>query len=233
MRVGTPTCISALPPDGTVLEIRGTPCPAAVSRTSYSDVSATRKLSTPCRRPTKRWRAVSSARANSTKPVGGQRADAAKTRFLATASHDLVQPINAARLFVSSLDKRALPADVSALVTGGEFADVRKPDRRPARHLAADAQAQDVHLRILPRPMCCNRWPRSSMCWRANVGCVPRSADALGGAQRSKLLRRVLQIFSNVRYAARQVLIGCRHLAGAVRIEVWDTGPGIAATSRR
>jgi two-component system, sensor histidine kinase len=47
------------------------------------------------------------------------RADAAnvsKTRFLAAASHDLLQPLNAARLFLSALAETGLPASAERLV---------------------------------------------------------------------------------------------------------------------
>lgn len=46
----------------------------------------------------------------------------------------------------------------------------------------------------------------------------------------SKLLRRVIQNFlSNaIRYTPNgKILLGCRRLKGYIRIEVWDTGPGI------
>jgi CheY-like chemotaxis protein len=46
----------------------------------------------------------------------------------------------------------------------------------------------------------------------------------------SKLLRRVIQNFlSNaIRYTPKgRILLGCRRLKGYIRIEVWDTGPGI------
>ena len=48
----------------------------------------------------------------------------------------------------------------------------------------------------------------------------------------ARLLRRIVQNFlSNaIRYTATgKVLLGCRRTAGGLRIEVWDTGPGIPA----
>ena len=37
-----------------------------------------------------------------------ERANSSKTRFVAAASHDLLQPLNAARLFASALESRVL-----------------------------------------------------------------------------------------------------------------------------
>ena len=56
------------------------------------------------------------------------------------------------------------------------------------------------------------------------------SPAAPGCDQTSKLLRRVIQNFlSNaIRYTpSGKILLGCRRLKGYIRIEVWDTGPGI------
>jgi two-component system, sensor histidine kinase len=53
------------------------------------------------------------------------RADAAnisKTRFLAAASHDLLQPLNAARLFLSALAETELPESAERLVENVDLA---------------------------------------------------------------------------------------------------------------
>src|SRR5262249_16310186 len=45
-----------------------------------------------------------------------ERANISKTKFLADASHDLLQPLNAARLFVATLEDAALPRESEALL---------------------------------------------------------------------------------------------------------------------
>ena len=53
------------------------------------------------------------------------RADAAnvsKTRFLAAASHDLLQPLNAARLFLSALAETELPQSAERLIENVDLA---------------------------------------------------------------------------------------------------------------
>lgn len=162
-----------------------------------------------------------------------EQANQSKTRFLASASHDLLQPLNAARLFTSALaDKKTDPEtadlvdhidsslgaaeeiistllDISKLDAGALEPDIGNfPVDDIMRHLANDFSAisedQGLDLHVVPS----TAWVRSD----------------------SKLLRRVIQNFlSNaIRYTPHgRILLGCRRLRGYIRIEVWDTGPGI------
>ena len=66
-------------------------------------------------------------------------ANQSKTRFLAAVSHDLMQPLNAARLFSAALAHQdALPGEVCDLVQhlDSSLRSPRGPDHRPAGHLA-------------------------------------------------------------------------------------------------
>ncbi len=161
-------------------------------------------------------------------------ADAAKTRFLAAASHDLRQPLHALNLLVAQLRaepderrrqhateriERAL-ADINALFDG--LLDISRLDSHTVRceprplplapllehvreALAADAAAKGIRLRVAP----CRAWVRSD----------------------PQLLERVLLnlVGNAVRYTARGgVLIGARRRDGAIDLEVLDTGIGIA-----
>ncbi|TXH02559.1 MAG: hybrid sensor histidine kinase/response regulator [Nevskiaceae bacterium] len=223
-------------PDGTVLEIRGNPMPGGGFVTSYSDISDYKRSERALQeinetletRVSERTRELTEAKS------AAERADAAKTRFLAAASHDLVQPLNAARLFVSSLDKRALPGSAAALVTQVEnsltsaesliagLLDISRLDAQAQEVRVADFALADV-LQPLAAEFDVLARERGLRFRAVPTRLVVRSDP--------KLLRRVLQNFlSNaVRYTARgRVLIGCRRMDGAVRIEVWDSGPGIA-----
>ncbi|WP_330217996.1 ATP-binding response regulator [Marinobacter similis] len=162
-----------------------------------------------------------------------EQANQSKTRFLASASHDLLQPLNAARLFTSALAGKApvgeekdlvnhidssLGAaeeiistllDISKLDAGALEPDIGVfPVNDILRHLATDfsaiAKDQGLELHVVPS----TAWVRSD----------------------AKLLRRVVQNFlSNaIRYTPKgKILLGCRRLRGFLRIDVWDTGPGI------
>jgi Na+/proline symporter/signal transduction histidine kinase/CheY-like chemotaxis protein len=156
-----------------------------------------------------------------------------KTRFLAAASHDILQPLNAARLYATSLVERdaggeqgrlagnvdaALTAvedilntllDISRLDTGAlrpEFSAVSVHDLLKQLKLEFEPMAQERQLSLVVMPS--TLWVRSD----------PR------------LLRRVLQnLVSNaIKYTEEgRVLVGCRRAGTTVRMEVHDTGPGI------
>lgn len=162
-----------------------------------------------------------------------ERANVAKTRFLATASHDLRQPLHALNLFVAQLTAVRDPAERDRLVTrvdaaveamNGLFdalldmskldAGVLVPTLRefPVQQLlermdftfAAAANEKGLRLRVVPS----DAWVRSDFV----------------------LLERILlNLVSNaVRYTVRGgVVIGCRRRGAQLRLEVRDSGPGI------
>ena len=229
-------------PNGTVIETRGNPMPGGGFVTSYFDVSehsrAQRELreinetlETRVAERTRELTALNAALAESSRAA--ERADQAKTRFLAAGSHDLAQPINAARLFLSSVDRRGLPPPTATLI-GQVEASLAAAENLLAGLLdisRLDAGAQEVHvepfeLDSLLQPLTAEfRALAESRGLRLRS--VPSRAVVLSDP---RLLRRVLQNFlSNaVRYTrSGRVLLGCRRLPGRLRVEVWDTGVGI------
>jgi len=160
----------------------------------------------------------------------------AKTRFLAVASHDLRQPVQALALYANVLAGRALdPSDAAvvdrlrrsaASVSGllESLLDLSKldagvvhPDRRP------------VPLGTVLERL----W--QDCCPEAEAAGVSLSVVATGLWVRSDpaLLDRILQnlVGNAVRYtpAGGKVLVGCRRRAGRLVVEVRDTGIGIPA----
>ncbi len=162
-----------------------------------------------------------------------EEANRSKDRFLAAASHDLLQPMSAARLMVASLIERPMRPenrelvenihvalsgaddllsdllDISKLDAGGVTPQVSAVALGPlldslATEFAPLAEAAGLALKVLP----CHQVVRTD----------------------AHLLRRVLRnLVSNaIRYTRQgRVLVGCRYEGDAVRIEVWDTGIGI------
>jgi signal transduction histidine kinase len=160
-------------------------------------------------------------------------ANLAKSRFLAAASHDLRQPLHALGLFVAQLHGRmranermrivtrvdaALSAmnelfnallDISKLDAGvltpniTEFPVAKLLDRVDTTFTGA-AREKGLSLRVI-----------SSSAW-------VRSDFIL-------LERIVFNLVSNaVRYTSSGgVVVGCRKRGVSLRIEVWDTGPGV------
>jgi two-component system, sensor histidine kinase len=162
-----------------------------------------------------------------------ERANASRSRFVAAASHDLLQPLSAAKLFISSIGGEGLEPgaqvalekaqnalmsveglldallDISKLESGKAAVSVGAVSlgrllRTLAEEFAPMAAAKDLRLVVVPSSAAVESDPA--------------------------YLRRILQnlIGNAIRYTDKgRVLVGARRRGGAVRLEVWDTGPGI------
>ena len=161
-----------------------------------------------------------------------EEASLAKTRFLASASHDLRQPVHALGLFVGALRGYNLDAEPRQLVDrieesvsamDGLFSALLDISRLDAGVVAPEWQVFAIQP-LLDRVLRDYAVEASAkgVCLRARkTGWFVRSDPVL--------LERILRnLVSNaVRYTDRGgVLVGCRKRA-ALRIEVWDTGKGI------
>lgn len=162
-----------------------------------------------------------------------ERANQSKTRFLAAASHDLLQPLNAARLFLSALSETECHPRARQLIGSTEAAfesierllasllDISKLD---AGVMAAEPR--DVPLGPLLRALAAEFAPlaeRKGLELRA----VPTSAVVR--TDPDLLLRILRNLLSNaVRYTPEgRVLLGVRRRGGGLAVEVGDTGIGI------
>jgi signal transduction histidine kinase len=165
-------------------------------------------------------------------------ANRSKTRFLAAASHDLLQPVNAARLSISALadldvtpEARAIAGQVERGLQTIEdliktLLDISKLDAGIVR-----PQLQPVFLPDLLAELAESFKPfaeRKGL--RLSVRCPDLTVTSDG-----VLLQRILQnLVSNaVRYtSAGGIVLAARRRAGGVRVEVTDTGCGISAEER-
>lgn len=166
-------------------------------------------------------------------------ANISKTRFLAAASHDILQPLNAARLYVTSLVERQAVSENTQLVGNidasleaveeifGALLDISRLDSGAMRPELASfrmdellrqieveftplASAKGLELTFVP----CSRVVRSDR----------------------RLLRRLLQnLISNaIKYTPKgRVLVGCRLRGSNLCIDVYDTGVGIPPSKQR
>jgi signal transduction histidine kinase/CheY-like chemotaxis protein len=166
--------------------------------------------------------------------AAAERANAAKSRFLAAASHDLRQPMHALGLYVEALrpqiegrEAAAILAKIAATVSAMEalfnaILDVSKLDAgvivpriepvsiaglfgRLADDFQAEAANRGLRLRVRPLPL-----------W------VPGDPVLL-----DRILRNLLA--NALRYTRQGgVLLAARRHGAGVRLQVWDTGVGIA-----
>jgi signal transduction histidine kinase len=165
--------------------------------------------------------------------IQAERANLSKTEFLSAASHDLLQPLNVARLTLDALLElghdaqrtpllelvdRSLEAaeellsallEMSRIDAGALEPDLADVPVDPLLQYLSDAyalKAEECRLRLRVVP--CDAVVRTDL----------------------RLLERILRnLLSNaLRYTRRGgVLVGCRRRGAVLRIEVWDTGPGI------
>jgi signal transduction histidine kinase len=165
-------------------------------------------------------------------------AQRARTRLLAAASHDLRQPLHAIGLFAEALGQRLSDPEARRLLDRIEsaneslqemFGELLDLGRLEAGALAADPR--DVPVGPLLDRVAGELAPVAA---RKGIGLRSVASSLVVRSDPLLLARIVRNLASNaVRYTERgRVLLGARRAGDAVRIEVWDTGPGIPAEHR-
>jgi signal transduction histidine kinase len=230
---------------GRVVELRLDPLPGGGFVATCNDVTARVRTAEALRDSDRQLRRAAETLeqrvAERTAELEASRAEAeaanlGKTRFIAAASHDLLQPLHAARLFTAAMIDRDPGNDLGSKIDAslgavesllGTLLDISKldagafkPEKRPfalqpmfeslGTAFAPVAARRDVDLVIVRTHACVDTDPA--------------------------FLRRILQnLLSNaLRYGAcegrpQRVLLGCRREGECLRLEIRDNGPGIAA----
>lgn len=167
-----------------------------------------------------------------------EQANLSKTRFLAAASHDVLQPLNAAHLSVSALadvqtteEGRKLVRQVERSLETMEdllrtLLDISKLDAG-----VVQPEIVDIHLEALFASLRSDFQPLADM---KALKLKFRPANLAVRSDRT-LLRRILQnILSNaLRYTRKGgVLVGTRQRGDTLRIDIADTGHGIPDDQR-
>lgn len=162
-----------------------------------------------------------------------EEASVAKSKFLAAASHDLRQPVHALQLFIDILqhdlaDSRhaRVVANIKSASRGLEdllnsLLDISKIDAAAIRPVKSDfpvraildrlenefaqkADAKGLRFRVMP----CRLWAHSDQ------------------ALLERMLRNLIE--NAIAHTVEGgIVVGCRRGGGRLRLEVWDTGPGI------
>ncbi|WP_024888909.1 hybrid sensor histidine kinase/response regulator [Luteimonas huabeiensis] len=228
MRAGSPHVAERVLSSGLVIETRGQPLPGGGYVTSYSDVTEYKRVERALReinetleqRVTERTREAEAAQQS-------------RTRFLAALSHDVLQPLNAARLFTSALrethepaEQRRLAERVDTSLRAAEelldgLLDVSRLDAGALQPEWSDFDAAELLRELAAQyaPMAAAR----GIALRLYVRALPVRSDR-------RLLRRVLQNFlaNALRYTREgRIVLAARSRGHLVRLQVWDTGPGI------
>jgi Na+/proline symporter/signal transduction histidine kinase len=249
LRQGTPHVFVRERPDGRVIETRGEPLPGGGYLTTFSDITdykhaeralrdANETLEQRVAQRTSELREALVSQEQAKRQA--EAANASKTRFLAAASHDLLQPLNAARLFTSALRHQpSLDSESAQLAERIDASFKAAEDLLEALLEASRLDAGRYRPEITSFPL---NDVFESMRHQFSVLAQTRGlqlhvvATTLHVRSDQHLLRRIVQNFlSNaLRYTRRgRVLLGVRRRGGHASIEVWDTGPGIAHENLR
>ncbi len=162
-----------------------------------------------------------------------ERANLSKTKFLAATSHDLLQPLNAARLFIGALSERELNDENVHLSRSASHSldvveslletlvDISKLDAGVVKSDVTSFRVSDLLNNIA------NEYHQIAENSGLNFRYVKSNAYVSSDSQ---LLGRILRNFlsNSVRYTdAGKIVFGCRRKSNSLVIETWDTGQGI------
>ncbi|PMH46238.1 hybrid sensor histidine kinase/response regulator [Vibrio sp. 10N.286.49.B3] len=239
---GSPHTSSRVRQDGRVIEVQGNPMPGGGFVMSFTDITVFRQAEQSLKEANESLEARVKTRTqelenlNQRLVLATQRSDLesqSKTRFLAAVSHDLMQPLNAARLFASSLseisqgdEERKLARHIESALEATEdlISDLLDISRLESGKLQANIHAfslNDVFSNLDAEFNALAKQQGIEFSVIASQVCV---------ASDPKLLRRILQNFltNAFRYNPKgKVVLGARRVGGKIRIDVWDNGVGI------
>ncbi|MCA0407177.1 MAG: hybrid sensor histidine kinase/response regulator, partial [Proteobacteria bacterium] len=171
--------------------------------------------------------------------LDAEEANASKTRFLAAASHDIIQPLNAARLYSAALTDALGTSSHAALASNLESSlnAVEEILSALLEISRLDAGKMPAEISVFPIADLFNaleiEFGPVAKAKGIRLTFMPTS---LVVSSDRRLLRRLLQnLVSNaIKYTVKgRVLVGAKRHGEAVRLVVGDTGIGIPATKHK
>tara|TARA_R110000868_G_scaffold47966_12_gene156540 strand:- start:2735 stop:6211 length:3477 start_codon:yes stop_codon:yes gene_type:complete len=249
MRQGTAHTSERLFPNGQFIELIGNPMPGGGFVMSFTDITEFREAERALKDANEGLEQRVSERTHELSQLNQALTDAkrvaesanqSKTRFLAAVSHDLMQPLNAARLFSAALSHQddVLPADARELVrhldSSLRSAEDLISDLLDISRLENGRITPDRHAFVLNNLF-------DTLGAEFRVLATEQGVDFRMRGSRLrvdsdiKLLRRILQNFltNAFRYARGRVVLGVRRQGQHLCLEVWDRGPGIPDDKRQ
>jgi signal transduction histidine kinase len=229
LRAGNPHVFERVRASGQVIEMLGRALPGGGYVTSYSDVTDYKRVEQALREVNETLEQRVEQRTRE-----AESAQQSKTRFLAAVSHDVLQPLNAARLFASALRESDDPAEQARLATRVD-ASLRAAEELLDGLLDVsrlDAGVLQPQLRAfdaaeLLRELAAQYAPSAA---QRGLALRVHAPHAIPVRSDRRMLRRALQNFigNALRYTQTGgVLLAARKRGEACVLQVWDTGPGI------
>ncbi|MEM0910420.1 MAG: PAS domain-containing hybrid sensor histidine kinase/response regulator [Pseudomonadota bacterium] len=253
---GTPHRFVRQRDDGKVIEIVGNPLPGGGFVTSFNDITGHVEIQEALKesnidleaRIAKRTEEVHSINAELRLEIErrnmlekslirarqeAESANESKTRFLALASHDVLQPLNAAKLYMTVLEEaeldnelRSIVRKLSDAVVSSEnlistILDITRLDQGELKPFIESVNVKEVVTPVVNELTI--KAKEKNLEFRTNI------RDCWVSADKTYLYRLVLNLVSNaVKYTQKgKVLMTVRSINDKVWIEVRDTGIGI------
>lgn len=243
--------------DGKMIEMVGNPLPGGGFVTSFSDITSHIELQEALKeanidlknRVKKRGEEVQAINAELRSEItrraelehelidarqAAEKANASKTRFLALASHDILQPLNAAKLYLSVLEEISMPDEVGKIIAKlgdsvsssealiATLLDIARLDQGELKPVKSTYSIIKTLTPLIDEfTMQANK---KGLKFRTHIKDVWVETD------KTYLYRIVQNLLSNaVKYTPEgKVLLSVRTRKNQVLIQVWDTGVGIS-----
>ncbi len=167
-----------------------------------------------------------------------ERANSVKTRFFTAVSHDVLQPLHAAQLSLSALIESAPDDDQRRLAMQVDHALASIEDLLRTMLDISKLEAGVIRPRIEPialEPLFHSLLLDMRPLVNAKSLRITYRSHNLSVMSDPLMLRRILQnLLANAHHYTRKggVLLAARRRGNTVRMEIWDTGPGIPEAER-